>query len=126
MSRWCACAAALLLVLSQGTAQAGIFTHVDPVSGMTVMSNVARSSPAAAVKTVAAPRAAGAAAADFPRVSKERQSELDGGRRSILDNELAAEQQALAAAAARRAEQSVLHRHQANVAALQRELQAMR
>ena len=119
-------AAAVVLMLLQGAAQAGIYTHVDPVSGMTVMSNVARSAPSATIRTVAAPRPASAAPADFPRVSKDRQRELDGGRRSILDNELAAEQQALAAAAASRAEQSVLQRHQANVAALRRELQAMR
>ena len=124
MNRWGVTAALLLLL--QGAAQAGIYTHVDPVSGMTVMSNVPTAGQPGAIKTRPAAGAGDTAPADFPRVSRERQRERDGARRSILDNELEAEQQALAAAAARRAAQSVLNRHQANVAALRRELQAMR
>jgi hypothetical protein len=67
-----------------------------------------------------------AAAASFPVISRARQSELDGGRRAILEDELQAERQALQAARARRAAAEILHRHDMNIAALTRELAAIR
>ncbi|MGV7209604.1 hypothetical protein ACLB1G_17305 [Oxalobacteraceae bacterium A2-2] len=67
-----------------------------------------------------------AAAASFPVISRAQQSELDGGRRAILEDELRAERQALQAARARQAAADILHRHDMNIAALTRELAALR
>ena len=120
-------ALALCLGLAPGGAAAGVFTHVDPVSGMIVMSNVARagtSRPAAQVGAPA-PRLRPGAAPDFPRISAQRQRSLDGERRAILEDELRQEQRALAAASSTRAAGEVRARHAANVAALQRELGAL-
>ena len=118
------------LLLIPASAQAAIFRHVDPGSGLTILSNVDAAS-AGAVKNVApasvqAGKGATATPADFPRVSAARQQERDGGRRAILMAELASEQQSFGAAAAAHAQLDVLHRHQANIAALQRELDATR
>lgn len=118
--------AILVVLLLPGAVQAGIYTHVDPDSGMTVISNIASGPATAARRSRMVTQAVRPAPADFPRMSKDRQRELDDGRRTILDTELAAEQQALSTAAARRAEAAVLHRHQTNIEALKRELKAMR
>ncbi|MES2320128.1 MAG: hypothetical protein V4631_21840 [Pseudomonadota bacterium] len=117
------------LLIAPACAQAAIFSHVDPGSGLTILSNVDAGRAETVKKlaptpTQAARAAAAATPADFPRVSAARQRERDGGRRAILMAELAGEQQALGTAAAARAQADVLHRHQANIAALQRELNA--
>lgn len=122
MGRLGALAALAALVLAPGV-QAGIYSHVDPATGMTIFSNVAPVGPVPAARAGTASRAA---PAGFPHVSAERQRELDGGRRAILQAELSSEQQALASAAAAKAAAETLHRHQTNIAALQRELRALR
>jgi hypothetical protein len=107
-------------------AGAGVHTHVDPVSGMIIMSNVAplgRTALRGRQESVPAqPRGAADA---FPQVSAQRQRQMDDDRRAILQEELAHERQALAAASGQRAAGDVLARHMANVAALQRELEAV-
>jgi hypothetical protein len=107
-------------------AHADIHTRVEP-GGLVVISNVAPVS-TAAVTTPAPARAqpavaprAGLQQASFPRVTPDQQRSRDADRRAILQEELAAEQTALA-----RAQGEQLRRHQANVAALQRELQSVR
>ncbi|MFC3457517.1 MULTISPECIES: hypothetical protein [Massilia] len=116
---------ASVLAGAPGPACAGVHAHVDPVSGMVVLSNIAPTGRTAAP----APRRgqAGEAGAPiaFPRVSAQRQREMDGDRRAILQEELTHERRALAAASAARAASDVLVRHAANVAALQRELAAV-
>lgn len=111
----------LLAWLALADCAAGVYSRVDPVSGMTVLSNVP--GPQAAPAGAAAGPAAGAA---FPRVSGERQKQLDGTRRDILQTELNNEQQALAAASARREAAEIVRRHIANVEALKRELAGVR
>lgn len=118
-------------------AQAGIYTHVDPKTGMTIISNVEQPRAPALTPVAAAPgqsapvtgaaqSARQAAPADFPRISAERQRAFDGDRRAILLAELASEQAALGAALAARAAGDVTHRHQNNISSLQRELRALR
>lgn len=112
----------LWLALSATPCRAGgeVYTHVDRVSGMVVLSNVpppASMAPAHVVQDKA--RAAPAA---FTRVTPARQREMDADRRAILEDELNEERRALAAASGARAAREVLTRHAANIAALQREL----
>lgn len=117
-----------IALLAPAIAPAAIFSHVDVDSGLTILNNVGPDRPRS-VKTVSASpvRASKTAApSDFPRVSAAHQQAMDGGRRAILMAELSQEQQALDAAAAAGAQAEVLHRHQANIAALQRELRATR
>lgn len=106
--------AALALLVALGHAHAAIYTHVDPVSGMTVLNNMPPAGRAEAV--------APAPAASFPRIGGARQHDMDGARRTILETELDGERQALAKAADRDA----AARHAANIAALKRELAGVR
>lgn len=123
-------AAVLCLLLAVDHAQAGVYLHVDPVSGMTILNNLPPAGGAAPVPTaVPVARMAAlqtAAPGSFPRVTAEQQKQRDGARRTILQEELDSEQQALAGAAARRAAADVIARHSANVAALKRELAGVR
>lgn len=104
----------MLLLLALADAQADVYVHVDPVSGMTVLNNIPPS------RLIAMP--ARASAGSFPRISSTRQHEMDGARRAILETELDTERQALAQAAGREASA----RHAANIAALKRELAGVR
>lgn len=113
---------ACALALVHCAAGAGVFRHVDPVSGMVVLSN--RPPAQAAAPAVAQDRPRTAARA-FPHVSPVRQRQMDGDRRAILQDELDHERRAHAAASASRAAREVLARHTANIAALQRELAAL-
>lgn len=118
------CAAALMLALVAHCASAGVYEHVDPVSGMTILNNLppaAGAAPPIRTATFPAP-----GPATFPRISGTQQQQRDDGRRAILASELASEQQALAAATARRADSDILTRHAGNVAALKRELAGVR
>lgn len=129
-------ARALLLALALAAcplAQAAVYSYTDPVSGMVVMSNVppkgSALQPAATVsgQPRARPSAAPAAAPDaFPSVSAQRQKELDGGRKDILEAELAREKQAMRAALVQKAAADVIARHNANLSALTRELSGLR
>lgn len=115
----------LLLALAAGNVLAGVYEHVDKASGMTIMNNLppaAGAAPAQRQVSFDAPAAAQA----FPRVSSAQQNQRDGARRDILASELQTEEEALAAAAAKRAASDVLARHAANVAALKRELAGVR
>ncbi|WP_332848614.1 hypothetical protein [Massilia sp. S19_KUP03_FR1] len=116
----------LTLVLAARAACAGVYEHVDPVSGMTILNNVAPTARQLALAAPAAAPATPAAAQAFPRVSSALQNQRDGARRDILASELETERQALASATATRAASDVLARHTANVAALQRELGRVR
>lgn len=107
----------LWLALVIVPAHAAVYSHVDPVSGMTIVNNVP---PDAIGKT--AQRAMPVVRSTFPSISPQRQRQMDGSRRAILEDELAGEQQALDVAVARRAAADVLARHMANLAALRREL----
>lgn len=60
--------------------------------------------------------------ANFPRVTPATQRQRDSERRRILTEELEAEQAAMNDAIATQAATEVIHRHRANVAALEREL----
>lgn len=113
----------LALALRIADCGAAVYTHVDPVSGMTVVSNVP--DPKAASRTPAAPQS-GVQGAAFPRVSSAQQKQMDGTRRDILQAELSNEQKALDAAAARRDAAEIVRRHVANVEALKRELAGVR
>ena len=120
----------LTLALAGRCCQAAVFAWVDPVSGMTVLSNV-QAAKAAKAAGPAVPASASATApltgpADFPRVSGERQKQRDGMRRDILQAELGGERQALAAASSRGAAADIVQRHLANVEALKRELAGTR
>ena len=82
-----------------------------------VVSSV-RSAPASAPRSAAA---ATPTPGDFPRVSSEVQRERDGGRRTILEQELANEQRQLdEARKASNANKAQLHER--NIAALQKEI----
>jgi hypothetical protein len=117
------------LLAFAGASQAGVFTHVEPRTGLTIISNVAarpesgQRMVSSSLQTRARGMSTNVESGQFPRVSVQQQKELDGGRRSILLDELANERDALQAATARRAATDVLHRHESNIAALQRELQ---
>lgn len=113
----------LALALLMADSAAAVYTHVDPVSGMTVVSNMP--DPKGAPRAPAAPLPGGQAAA-FPRVSGAQQKQMDGTRRAILQAELSNEQKALDAAAARRDVAEIVRRHVANVEALKRELAGVR
>lgn len=117
-----ALAAAAVLCAAMGSSTAGVYTHIDPVSGMTVVSNI----PAAKGEARAPAGAVSAGQAAFPRVSGEQQKQRDGTRRDILQAELSAEQQALDAARARQEVSEIVRRHVANVEALKRELAGAR
>lgn len=106
------------------SACAGVYEHVDPVSGMTVLNNLPPAAGAAPVARKVGFTAPAPAA--FPRVSSTQQQQRDDGRREILASELDHEQQALAADTARRASDEILARHAVNVAALKRELAGVR
>lgn len=134
LARWVALPA-LGLALAASPAYAGVHRHVDPASGMEVLSNVAPPTPApvaaaalpATVRTGTQVAArTDPAATGFPMVARERQSELDAGRRAILQDELLSEQKALQHARELRAAAEVLHRHRMNVEALTRELAGVR
>lgn len=109
----------LALVMAAPCAHAGVYAHVDPQSGMTVLNNVppAEGEPRAAAPSAPAPR-------DFPRVSGAQQQQRDGERHAILQIELDSEQQALDTARKGHADGAVLARHAVNIAALKRELAA--
>jgi hypothetical protein len=121
-------ALALATLTTAADCSAEVYARIDPVSRMTVLSNLPMAPAASASGT--SPTAAAAPAhsrlAAFPRVSAERQQHMDGLRREILETELGAEQQALAAAASRRAAADIVQRHLANVEALKRELAGVR
>lgn len=121
----------LTLGLSCGTAMADtlykcmdkstetvLFTN-QKVSGRhcTVVSSV-KSSPATPPRTAAA---ATPTPGDFPRVSSEVQRERDGGRRTILEQELASEQRHLEEAK-RTNNANKAQLHERNIAALQKEI----
>lgn len=118
------------MLLALAPASAEIHVRVDPATGVTVLSNMPprpgdiTTPPPLAVPLRAALRST--AAADFPRVDRQTQQARDIGRRAILENELASEQQALTAAREHAAGADVLHRHAANMAALRRELRSIR
>jgi hypothetical protein len=92
---------------------------------MEVLSNVAPQTPPVAAAPAGVARAA-PAVAGFPVLARERQRELDAGRRAILEDELLNEKKALQQARALRATAEVLHRHRMNVEALTRELAGVR
>ena len=123
-------AMALPLALACCGASGEVYTYVDPVSGMTILSNVASAKRGAsatpATRGTHGRPASGTAPVSFPRISTEKQKQLDGGRRDILVAELNTEQQALATATARRAAEDTVRRHLANVNALKRELAGLR
>ncbi len=118
------------VLLALAPACAEIHVRVDPATGVTVLSNMPpgpgdiAAPPPAAVPLSAPVRITAAAA--FPRVDRHTQQARDIGRRAILENELASEQQALTAAHEHGAGNDVLHRHGANLAALRRELRSIR
>lgn len=107
------------LALAMGQAHAEIYSHVDPVNGMTVLNNMPPG-------RAPAPTPLRFAAAHFPRISSVQQKEMDVTRRTILATELDSEQQALASAAKARAAGDVLARHANNIVALKRELANVR
>jgi hypothetical protein len=81
-----------------------------------VVSNVRSSGPTGGPKASGAPTPS-----DFPRVSSATQKERDGGRRTILDQELASEQRNLdEAKKAGNANKAQLHER--NITALQKEI----
>jgi hypothetical protein len=120
-----ALAVILLCLACAAPAQADIYARRD-ASGAMVYSNV----PPAARATVVAPpvRAAraGMEAPEFPRIARAEQQQRDRGRQSILHNELSSEEQLLQRARADGAAPDVQHRHLSNIAALKRELAALR
>ncbi len=115
------CTFLLGAALAAPHASAAIFSHADKHTGLVTISNVPPQGAPFAIKSVAA---TASAAAQFPRVSVARQQQLDQGRRTILLAELANEQKALSAALSAGAAGTDLRRHEANLAALQRELRA--
>ena len=118
------------VLLALASVSAEIHVHVDPATGVTVLSNMPpRHGDIAATAPSVVPLRAlvrSTAAASFPRVDRHTQQMRDTGRRAILENELASEQQALTAAREHGAGADVLHRHGANLAALRRELRGIR
>jgi hypothetical protein len=131
--QWPAWMATFALLLASLPAQSAIFVQTEPVSGVTILSNV----PPRAAATITASRGVKprvppatapvmtSAAAGFPRIARELQQERDVGRSAILRTELETEQQALQAALAQRSAPEVLHRHNGNIAALRRELDGL-
>lgn len=84
----------------------------------TVISNV-KTGPSGGT---AAPRAAATPTpGDFPRVNSETQKERDGGRRTILEQELASEQRNLDEAK-KASNTNKAQLHERNIAALQKEI----
>lgn len=130
MRRLARSAVLLCLCGIAGGAPAAIFVQNDGTTGIPIFSNVpARGQRVAGVGAAPAARTRPAAASDataFPRVSVAQQQERDVGRRTILleelDSEIALFQKAKAASAA----PDVQARHDSNIAALKRELNATR
>ncbi|NHZ39815.1 hypothetical protein [Massilia aquatica] len=118
------------MLLALAPACAEIHVRVDPATGVTVLSNMPpRPGDIAAPLPSSVPLRAPVritAAADFPKVDRKTQQARDIGRRAILENELASEQQALTTAREHGAGNDALHRHAANLAALRRELRSIR
>lgn len=87
----------------------------------TVISNV-KTGPSGTSNTSAAPRASATPTpGDFPRVNSDTQKERDGGRRTILEQELASEQRNLdEAKKANNTNKAQLHER--NITALQKEI----
>jgi hypothetical protein len=137
--------AGMIAVSADGT----LYKYVDREAGTTVYSNIARRTrkpkdtassdaatvtpaavPGAAARTKAAvptragPRGKASAGTDFPRIAPAMQRERDSERRKILNDELQSEQAALHGAIAKKADHDVIHRHEANISALQREIRS--
>ena len=136
-------AAALVLEMLAVAAHAGLYRHVDPVTGDITYSNFpipkreqeAISSFARTPAQVPyqhsypAPKAAArntvfttSTAANFPSITVEMQKERDLDRRKILYEELQSEQSALNEASARNEAVESLQRHKTNIDALKREI----
>ncbi|SHH24649.1 hypothetical protein [Massilia sp. CF038] len=114
---------AFLALCLASSAHAEVFKHVEAGSGLMVISNV----PPKQTGQQAQPRVMqNDSPAAFPTVGKQRQKELDGGRRAILEQEMASEQQALQTARLQKAAADIIARHNANLAALTRELSGVR
>lgn len=143
MGFWAKVLLATLLSLMAGAARAQVYRYVDSATGSFIYSNqksdlpvlsrmsapsplrCASVSPLASGQVRSASKktvAAGLAPAAFPRVSSAAQREYDSDRRRILQEELELEKSALNDAIGKGASEDIVHRHQANVAALEREL----
>jgi hypothetical protein len=142
---------AALAAFSSPTASAEptLFRHEDPVTGITTFSNLPLriekqpSLPEAAAPSstardaipappeaasYAAPIAregesrAAASGAGFPTIGAGIQRGRDSERLTIIEDELRGEQNALSEAVAKDAPRDIIRRHEANIAALQREI----
>jgi hypothetical protein len=116
------------LPLATANVEARVYKHVDPATGVIMYSNVpslADQRPwraRRATKTLAAMTANHA----FPKVNAARQRERDTERRFIIEDELRTEQSALNQALASKAADRIIRRYQANVSALQREVERLK
>lgn len=130
----------LILAMSPAVARAAIFKYIDPLTRMANYSNFRPVGHAARELIIAPPRPASVARArpvlparapmlgvnDFPRIAPARQRQLDADRKGIIGDELGAEELLLRQALDGRAGAEAIGRHQANVAALRRELARLR
>jgi hypothetical protein len=130
-----------VLAICSPAARADLYRYIDPGTGWLVYSNqrldlplatldfgraaypIAHAGPEAAPRTIERKKPPQAVTpSDFPKVSTVAQRSRDSERRSILREEMEAEQVALAAAIQKKAAADIIHRHEANIVALQHEL----
>jgi len=120
----------LCLCSVAGGAWAAIFVQNDATTGIPIFSNVPAREPrmadVGAAPTARAKPAAASEAAAFPRISVAQQRKRDVDRRAILREELDRETALFQKAKAASAAPDVQARHDSNIAALKRELNASR
>lgn len=120
--------AILFLLLAHIPAQARLFHYVDPSTGATVITNQAIA--AREKRSGSGQRSAGFASTNsrdgndsgFPVVSQQLQRIRDNDRIRILQAELAQEKEALRTVVEKGADADIVHRHEMNIAALEREV----
>lgn len=120
--------AILFLVLAHIPAHARLFRYVDPSTGATVITNQAsvgkerRPDGARQSTQVAAARPQDDNGSGFPVVPEQLQRIRDNDRMRILQSELAQEKETLRAMVEKGADADIVHRHEMNIAALEREV----
>ena len=116
--------------------EASIYQHVDPLTGAITYSNfpprrqmneqatpdTSRTERPLIQKGSRIEAATAKSPANFPKVSAAVQKERDIDRRTILNDELQSEQNALIDAIVKKAADDIVLRHKANIAALKREI----
>lgn len=115
----------IFLLFSTTLTHAKLFRYADPVTGNITFSNlpIPKKKGGAGNGERDPVRSSGARTTTaFPRVSPQIQRLRDMDRRKILQAELKTEKEALQAAMSKQSAADLVHRHEMNIAALEREI----